>query len=423
MERQTLLRCSTGMRRRCAWLSALTSVVVLAGSCTAGGDNDPAEVQQERPETPSTSESQPFSSPPPSPDSCEQLKSDDGPVTLGIGKFSELPADSIVRDSELPRAFPSPAEIRATATPLMDDLPGQVRMIAFWGEPGSREPDSNTPVSFLGIDGRWRQIARSQLDGGRSWIDSGDNSLSPDGSRWVIDSVGQTKMFDFATGEMIALSKAKNLYSAWSPDSQTVALWNPLRNGIETFDLSGNRVAKFPLAPDQYSVYVSNGGSVTSFVQSTHRAPVIRYTTQTPDGTRVEQKCDLPLGFLPSQAFVEGYDGRYIWLDSLNRSSGEFIYRNAVIDTMTGTVVEDVANKGECHRSKAPAATCAPYIANWLKPGVLLSTISDGADGIYAVDPEGDSLVRISRISLYRQAGYANHANDQFARDLIFGKR
>ncbi|QLQ10346.1 MAG: hypothetical protein HZY75_08045 [Nocardioidaceae bacterium] len=64
---------------------------------------------------------------------------------------------------DTPRSFAPAATTIQNASPLFENLPGRVRMIVFWGEPGAHEPLNTTPLMFLGVDGRWRSLTASDL--------------------------------------------------------------------------------------------------------------------------------------------------------------------------------------------------------------------------------------------------------------------
>jgi hypothetical protein len=311
--------------------------------------------------------------------------------------------------------FPSAATITATATPLLDDPPGQVRMIAFWGEPGAHEPGVDTPVTFLGVDGRWRRLTVRDLGGDASYLSAGQHTLSPDGSRWVVASRGWNQMVDFRTGELVKLSRASHTYSArWSPDSKTVALWSITSPGLEVFDRTGHRVASLSIDVKKRSMFVDNGGRVTIFEPLAPGAePSLNFTTYDLDGAPVVSKfCALPAGYPPRLTGVDGYDGRHLLIGALvDRRHG--VYRYTMIDTESGTVVDDIRYAG-----------WVPYVDERVEPGAYMAGITGGPDGIYGVDPSTGDMTRLSQIGVYRnQAGYENHAHDQFARDLIFNSK
>jgi hypothetical protein len=87
------------------------------------------------------------------------------------------------------------------------------------------------------------------------------------------------------------------------------------------------------------------------------------------------------------------------------------VYRRSVIDVTTGTVTADLEFTG-----------WVPDFDQWARPNVYLAGIEGKPKGIYAVDAETGEVTRLSRIGVYRdQEGYENHANSQFATDLVFG--
>ncbi len=294
---------------------------------------------------------------------------------------------------------------------MLDDPPGQVRMIAFWGEPGAHEPTQDTPVTFLGVDGRWRKLTKRDLGDDLGYLSSGQDTLSPDGSRWVVASRGWNRMVNFRTGELVKLTDLFTSYASWSPDSRAVALWSMTKPGLEVFDRAGRRIASLPISLKKRRVLMPNRRHITIFEPAALRpAPRIRFTTYDLDGMPVGTAyCALPSGYPPRATGVDGYDGDRLWI-SAQLDSEQGLFRYSVIGTSAGTVVQDFQHAGY-----------VPYIEQQVQPGVYVTTIGGGPDGIYAVDPDTGEMARISRIGLYpNQEGYENHANDQFARDLIF---
>lgn len=388
------------MHRVILCVAAFTAAIC----CSCSGE-DPADPPQS-PASGATVEEEP----------CSTLTADDGPDQLTIGRRAELPSDSVVRRSALPKRFPSAAEIRATATPLLDDLPGAVRMIAFWGEPGAHEPWVDTPVTFLGVDGRWRDLTRRELDGGIGWLAAGDGP-SPDGTRWVTDSRGKLAMLDLGTGRFTPLPAGQSAWTSWSPDSRLLAIWNPMRSGarrlrdrVAIVDRSGGRFAEVPVKVRNREVFISDDGRITTWRYSTKNTEFLRFRRFDIDGRHTGRlTCAIPAGFPPEHAWVERYDGRYLWLSGLV-DRRRFVYRNTVIDTWEGTVVQDVEITG-----------FDPHLTDWVEPGVFVSSIATGPSSLYAVDPETGVVAAISRIGLYpHQSGYENHAHSEFAADLVF---
>jgi hypothetical protein len=120
-------------------------------------------------------------------------------------------------------------------------------MIAFWGEPGSSEPTADTPLTFLGTDGRWRKLIPSRDLGNDLgyYLASGGHDLSPDGSRWVFPARGWNVMIDFRTATMVRLTRGSHPKSAsWSPDSKAVALWTITDPGIEVSNRGGSTTGR-----------------------------------------------------------------------------------------------------------------------------------------------------------------------------------
>jgi hypothetical protein len=272
----------------------------------------------------------------------------------------------------------------------------------------------DTPVTFLGVDGRWRQLTRRDLGDQRDYLSAGQDTLSPDGSRWVVDSRGWNQMFNFRTAESVRLTQGAYTKSAsWSPDSQVVALWTITEPGIEVFDRTGRRLAELSINVKKRSVFMPNDHRVTIFDPAVDRsAPRIRFTTYDLSGTVVRTTyCALPAGYPPRATAVDGYDGRRLWITALVDTK-RWTYRYSVIDTTTGVVIHDIEHSGEL-----------PWIEQWVRPGLYVSGILGAPDGLYAVDPDTGVMTRFSVIDAYDQAGYENHAHSQFARDLVFGDR
>jgi len=388
--------------------AVLCLLVMLAGACTDGSKAPPRQDPDARS---SDSSTEPAQRPARIP--CDTLKSDDGPVVVTHRRRVALPRSSALQHSKLPGVFPSAAVITAESTSLLDDPPGQVRMIAFWGEPGANEPTESTPITFLGIDGRWRKLTKSDLGDDLGYLSSGSDTLSPDGSRWVIESRGWNRVIDFGTGEFAKLSKGDFLkYARWSPDSRSVALWTIRQPGVEIFSRSGRRIAQLQINVGKRSAFMLDGRRLAVFDPVARRSPArLHYTIFDLSGHPVEHgSCVLPAGYPPRSTGVDGFDGRHLWISALI-SSDRQIYRYSSIDVSAGKVIYDTRYTGT-----------AAYVEQVVQPGLYVTGIVGAPDGIYAMDPQTGDMIRVSRIRLYpKQQGYENHANDQFSRDLIFG--
>lgn len=222
---------------------------------------------------------------------------------------------------------------------------------------------------------------------------------------------------DFRTGELVKLTRGPfgaSGYTAWSPDSRAVALWRPTEPGIEVFDRSGRRLAELPIHVKKRSVVMSSSSRVTVFDHPAGRdKPRVRFTTYDLKGARVATTyCALPSGYPPRATAVDDYDGDRLWIHALVDSK-RYVYRHSIIDTSSGSVIEDIQHSGT-----------VPYIDQWVRPGVYLAGVSGAPDGVYAVDSDTAEMVRLSQLELHRdQEGYENHANSQFARDLVFDGR
>lgn len=386
-------RMFRGQRISAAGLCCL----LLASACT--GDDSAESVPQ-----PSASAGEPAAPP------CGELKSDSGPIEVTRSAGS-IPHSKALRTSRSPRRFAA-AAITSNATPLLDDPPGRMRMIAFWGEPGAHEPTEDTPVTFLSVDGRWRQLTRRDLGDRMDYLSAGQDTLSPDGSRWVVDSGGWNVMFDFRTAESVKLTPGAFTKSAsWSPGSQAVALWTITEPGIEIFDRTGRRLAMLSIDVRKRLVFMPNDHRVTIFEPAVDRsAPRIRFTTYDLKGMVVETTyCALPSGYPPRATGVDGYDGRRLWISALVDSK-RWVYRYSVVDTSTGVVIHDIVHTG-----------AVPWFEQWVRPGLYVSGIVGAPVGLYAVDPKTGVMARFSVLDMYVQEGYENHAHSQFARDLVFG--
>ena len=382
-------------------------LVALASGCT--GDQPKASVGGgSEPEPSTTAEVVAV-------DPCTDLEGDDGPVKVVETEWSDLPADSVLRDSTLPREFPSAATITASATPLLEDPPGRVSVLAFWGEPGAHEPDADTPTTFLGSDGRWRKLSVSDLGRGEiGWLSESSSSLSPDGSRWILSVGGRYQLVDFSTGDLIDLPSLHGIFApSWSPDSGMVAFWD---NGsaVHVFDRSGRRVAELPIDVGKNSLVLAsdNGGVTLARVSGPQPKPRVQLKTYDRNGDVVESlSCVLPSGYPVSRTGVDGYDGRNLWLSALvDRKRWE--YRYAMIDVRTGTVVADIQHRG-----------FSPWIDQWVSPGVYTGDFAGGSEGIYGVDPDSGEMVMLTQVEHYRyQGGYENHPYGDLATDLIIGR-
>lgn len=314
------------------------------------------------------------------------------------------------RDSELPHVFPSARKIRSSATPLLEDLPGRVRMIAFWGEPGAQEPWIDTPLTFLGADGRWRQLTQRELDGGTRWATARSGSLSPDGTRWIVESDRQLQLLDFGTGQIRNLSSDRSANVSWSPDSRFVALWSWVHAGVQIFNRAGRRVAS-PLIKITKSeqLFVGSDRRITIFDLSEQtRSAVLRWRTLNTRGhAGVAHTCTLSDSY-SSNLWPQGFDGTIAWIAAVENIGGR-AYRNTLIDLSDGTIVQDYLSDG------------TPYIDDVVRPGIFVTSIQGDSKAIYAVDPQLGALVPISRVWPYaHQSGYENHAYSEFAADLIF---
>lgn len=287
-------------------------------------------------------------------------------------------------------------------------------MIVFWGEPGAHEPLNTTPLMFLGVDGRWRSLTASDLGVQLStdYLQNRGGALSPDGSRWVTHARGWNQLVDFKTGKMRRLLTSRFAWSSqWSSNSKYLVLSDIAKTGIHLFDRSGKRLATLSVTPRKKTVQITDDGEVVVFDRITKQTgPRLSYTIYDHDANAIdEHRCLLPDGF-PTGTGVDLFDGRRLWITALVDKQ-KSIYRHALIDLTTRTVLHNVDWGGsEFIWFPGPAGT-----------STYLSSVNGGARGIFGIDAEAGIATRLTRITPYeRQEGYENHANSEFARDLIF---
>ncbi|MEP7736831.1 hypothetical protein ABKW28_04185 [Nocardioides sp. 31GB23] len=306
--------------------------------------------------------------------------------------------------------MPPPDEIVAGATNLLDDPPGQVRMVAFWGNPGVQEPDVDTPVTFLGVDDRWRTLTVRDLGGETWYLNAGRGTLSPDGSRWVTNFDDRNVVVDLRTGNVRDLTPARMSGIAWAQDSSGVALWSPTDPGITIFDKRGRQTDRVPVDVGKRRVFLLPEGHLTLAESVEDEVPSVRLVTISSDGAALRtQTCALPQGYRSRDTGVRTFDGRRLLLSALV-DQRRFVYRFTLLDMATGEVIEDFEHRGD-----------VPQIANRSAPGVYPTDISGGPDAIYGIDPLTGDMTPLSRTYPYRdQGGYENHAASQFATDLMF---
>lgn len=176
------------------------------------------------------------------------------------------------------------------------------------------------------------------------------------------------------------------------------------------FDRSGRRLATLSIDVGKRQVIMPNRRQITIFGRTTSRQkPRIGFTTYNLDGSIAgKTNCAVPSGYPARAMWPFGFDGRLLRIGGLINEK-RAVYRDSFIDTHAGTVIHDIEHG------------LHPYFDEWVQPGLYINGIAGGPDGIYAVDPDTGKAVRLTQLSLYDQEGYENHANSQFATDLVFG--
>jgi hypothetical protein len=285
-------------------------------------------------------------------------------------------------------------------------------MVAFWGLPGSNEPSPNTPITFLGADGRWRKISMLDLGGQKGYLSADTGSLSPDGSRWVTAAAGWNVMLNFDTGAVVRLFRgAFPMYPSWSPDSSHIAFWSITRPGISVFDRQGKSVTELTLHPGRRGVFLDDrlGVTLTSLRRSGRRAAILLRSYDSSGKSLKTWKCRLPSGFDPRSTGVDAiHDGR-LWVSG-SAPGRPGVYRYAELDVHRRHTIQDFLFVGR-----------HAYIAQvFPRTGNYVTGLDAAPTKLYAVDPETGTVTPLTQMHPFtRQSGYENHSTAVFAQNVF----
>ena len=291
-------------------------------------------------------------------------------------------------------------------------------MGVFWGEAGSGEPTSASPVTFLGADGHWRRVSMDELGGEPrdGYLSADPGSLSPDGTRWLTAAAGWNVLLDLGTGRVHRLFRGVAPWTpAWAPDSSAVALRSPTGAALRVVGRDGEPTARVPLAPGRRDV--SLRGDRTLVLHSVERAgphdpvAVVRLSRVGLDGSSLgELVCQLPVGFRARATSARELPGRRLRVISLIDPEPR-TYRLTEIDLDRRRTVHDVTLR-----------TTTTYVDPVVLRGHYVTALTGAVRHLHLVDPVAGTVTPVVRVRPHRrQSGYENHAHAVLADDLILG--
>lgn len=384
-----------------AVVGGLILTVCLASACTPGGHRDIESPTLDSRTSPTRGTDAV---------DCGRLTTDDQPV-MAVRRAPSPGLAKALASSGLPRTMPAPAEILRLATPLLEDLPGRVRMIVFWGEPDG-VLDTESQVTLLGVDGRWRSLSLRDLGEDRPrFLKPGPGSLAPDGSRWVVVTNSGNHLLDLGTGGLTRIAgPRRRMFTSWAPDSSAVALHDLRQADVLVVDRAGALRATVPLAPGRRVVHLPDGEHVTLVDAASPRtAGRLRLATYDLDGDLTSEiRCAVPSGSVLASIGVTGFDGERINL--VGRVAGDAARRYSVVEAATGAVISDVV-------VNAPT-----YVEQWVGQGFYVSPITGASRTLDIVEPSTGTITTVSHIDPY--VGLSGHDNlpaSVYAADLVMG--